>query len=501
MGNFFSTTQKNLARSVPALALILAAGCGGGSGGGDTVAAPAPQLLATSAVSSADYTTLVQQLYVAYLGRPADPDGLANFQARLAALGAPNDIQALLAAYDTNVDIKALIDGFGNSAESETLYVGNNIQFVTAVYKNVLNRDPLLAGLDFWTSQIASGSTTKAKVALSIMAGALTNQSEQGQKDASFINKKIITANHFTTGLINIRSKNYNGADAAVKARRLLTYGSDINNLLGPEGPVTDLLSEFLPDPSVIPFDTLTGHWAASVYDESISGRAVRLDVTANSNLLTIRVTQGASETCTYSAKLNNAGNNADAGTYQCFDSSSGTWQLFDMYRIGTDDIYISLIKDGKDVRRFYGKSVVNPKIPQQVYPSLLSYSEGIYYAAFSPRESFAAQRGKGGVSPGIRIQQFTDWNNVNKIRLNIGGSNSKSMMSSNPSYAGDCAYEAIVQSDGRSLTGEKFICSSGEAGTWKLIDMSAMPGNAVQFSFVANGVQHRVYGLMYGVR
>ncbi|MES2257251.1 MAG: DUF4214 domain-containing protein [Pseudomonadota bacterium] len=495
MSNFFSMAQKNLARSLPAVAIILAAGCGGGSGGGDTVAAPAPQLLATSAVSSADYMTLVQQLYIAYLGRPADPAGLANFQARLAALGAPNDIQALLVAYDTNTEIKALIDGFGNSAESQALYAGNNLQFVTAVYRNVLNRDPLLAGLDFWTSQIASGSTTRAKAALSIMAGALTNQSEQGQKDATSINKKLVAANGFTIGLIGLRSNKYSGSAAASRLRLLLPFVNDRLDRSPAPSLVADLLTEFFPDDSVIPFDTLTGHWSASSYDESLKGKVVQLDVAASSNLLTIKAAQSASDVCTYSATLNDVRNNVGAGTYQCSDASTGTWQLFDMYRIKADDIYISLIKDGKDVRRFYGKSAIDPRVPQQIFPSQLSNNAGYYYGVFSPREFFFAPREKGGRELGLSIYFEPNNDNYKTIKIHINGDNLTRSVNTFP-WAVDCTFAATVQPDGRSLTGETFKCYSGETGTWKLVDLSIMPGDILQLSLVANGMQHRVYGV-----
>ena len=149
-----------------------------GGAGADT-AAP-PHLLATTVVAN-DYKTIVQQLYISYFGRPADPKGLANFQAQLAALGGPANIQGLDQAYRSSTGIRSLVDSFGASAESTALYSGDNTSFVTAIYKNVLNRAPDDAGLAFWVGAINNGSLTRANASLSIMAGALANISDQGK--------------------------------------------------------------------------------------------------------------------------------------------------------------------------------------------------------------------------------------------------------------------------------------------------------------------------------
>ncbi|HEX8955625.1 MAG TPA: DUF4214 domain-containing protein, partial [Burkholderiaceae bacterium] len=171
---------------------------------------------------ASDYEYTVQALYVAYFGRPADPAGLTNFENALLALGAPTDVIGLANAYSTNPAIAALIDAFGNSAESKALYgAGDSKSFVTAVFNNVLGRPPQTeAGLDFWASAIDNGSLSKGNAALSIMAGAFANTSNQGRADAFGINLRLAIAGYFTTCVTNENAQSaYVGTAAAAAAR------------------------------------------------------------------------------------------------------------------------------------------------------------------------------------------------------------------------------------------------------------------------------------------
>ncbi|HEX7645548.1 MAG TPA: DUF4214 domain-containing protein [Burkholderiaceae bacterium] len=167
----------------------------------------------------------MQQLYVAYFGRPADPAGLANFESALAAAGAPSDIQGLAAAYAANPSVKSLIDSFGTSKESQTLYGSGSTQdFVTAVFQNVLGRAPLSAGLSYWSNAIDSGSLSKGDAALAIMDGALTNSSAQGKTDAQLVNNRLAVAASFTDQVASQEAINfYSGAAAASAARGMLS--------------------------------------------------------------------------------------------------------------------------------------------------------------------------------------------------------------------------------------------------------------------------------------
>lgn len=173
-------------------------------------------------MAAADYDTVVQQLYVAYFGRPADVDGLANFTAALDATGVEATAAGVEAAYNSDATIKALVDSFGNSDESAALYgSGNTEAFVIAIYANVLNRAPDKEGFDFWFDAINNGVLSRGNAALSIMAGALANESEQGQADAALVNARITVATSFTTA-ITTEGATYSGDDAAAAAREML---------------------------------------------------------------------------------------------------------------------------------------------------------------------------------------------------------------------------------------------------------------------------------------
>ncbi|HYD80380.1 MAG TPA: M10 family metallopeptidase C-terminal domain-containing protein [Paucimonas sp.] len=170
-----------------------------------------------------DYSDSVQQLYIAYFGRPADGGALTNFSAALRTCGAPTDIQGLNAAYATSAPIRSLIDAFGGSAESKNLYTGDTAAFVTAVFRNVLARTPNADGLQFWTDAIDHAGLSRGNAALSIMAGAMANTSPQGLLDAALVRNKIIAASNFTLAIdTSAETSGYSGSTAAAAARAML---------------------------------------------------------------------------------------------------------------------------------------------------------------------------------------------------------------------------------------------------------------------------------------
>jgi len=83
----------NLPRRITSLFLALALGACGGGVSPDVPARSTSSSVLQAVAAKIDYTDAVQELYLAYFGRAADPDGLANFSAQMAALGAPSDIQ------------------------------------------------------------------------------------------------------------------------------------------------------------------------------------------------------------------------------------------------------------------------------------------------------------------------------------------------------------------------------------------------------------------------
>lgn len=215
--------KRRLYIAAPLLVLFLSSCGGGGDPSDSTVSRPQSELrlLSHSTAIGVNYDSTVQQLYVAYFGRPADTGGLENFKAQLALANAPADIQSMDAAYTSNNAVKALIDSFGVSVEANSLY-GNSdtAAFVTAIYTNVLNRLPDPNGLQFWVSAIDQGILTKERASFSIMAGAMGNTTPQGEIDKKLVKNKIDVASNFTHAITNPGI--YVGDAAAATVRKML---------------------------------------------------------------------------------------------------------------------------------------------------------------------------------------------------------------------------------------------------------------------------------------
>lgn len=163
------------------------------------------------------YTTILQQFYLAYFGRPADPVGLQTTSQALANAGAPTTLAGLLSS--TNATVIALINGFGSSAESTALYTGGTTARVTAIYQNVLNRNPDVGGLLYWSTEIDSGRLSLARVALAVIeAGA------RDVNDGPLVTAKTNVAISYTASVDTVAEINaYNGNTAAASARTLLS--------------------------------------------------------------------------------------------------------------------------------------------------------------------------------------------------------------------------------------------------------------------------------------
>ena len=216
--------------AVPVLT-VLVAGVLAACGGSDSTSSPAAQAKQMvrsqkASATAADYATVVQELYVAYFGRPADPNGLVNFENALQNAGAPTDITGLAQAYSSNQAVKTLIDSFGTSKESQTLYgAGSTEDFVKAVFQNVLGRQPASSGLSYWSGAISSGSLSQSDAALAIMSGAATNSSHssQGQTDQTLVNNRLSVAANFTAQVSTQNAVTYySGSAAAQSARNML---------------------------------------------------------------------------------------------------------------------------------------------------------------------------------------------------------------------------------------------------------------------------------------
>ena len=154
-------------------------------------------------MAASTYFAQVQQLYIAYFGRPADTVGLAYWAAQIDA---------------ANGSIAAVQAGFSASAESTALF-GNKstIDKVTSIYLNAFGRAPEPAGLAYWVAQLDSGKVTQAQASWTI-------QQSAGAGDAAAVQNKLTAAQAFTAQIdTTAEIQGYQGDAAAAVARTYLT--------------------------------------------------------------------------------------------------------------------------------------------------------------------------------------------------------------------------------------------------------------------------------------
>lgn len=153
-------------------------------------------------MAASTYFAQVQQLYIAYFGRPADPVGQSYWATQIDA---------------ANGSIASVIAGFSASTESAALF-GNKstIDKVTAIYQNAFGRAPEPAGLAYWVAQLDSGKVSQAQASWTI-------QQSAGPGDAAAVQNKLTAAQAFTAQIdTTAEIQGYQGADAAASARAFL---------------------------------------------------------------------------------------------------------------------------------------------------------------------------------------------------------------------------------------------------------------------------------------
>lgn len=135
----------------------------------------------------------VQQFYIGYYGRPADPVGLAYWQTQ---------------------DEATALKGFSESAEFTNQFTGLSAsQQVTKVYGNLLGRTPDTAGLLYWAGELTAGRETIGSLVLSMLKNALG-------KDVTTIEDRVTYSTAFTTALNTAEEINAYAGTAATQAAR-----------------------------------------------------------------------------------------------------------------------------------------------------------------------------------------------------------------------------------------------------------------------------------------
>ena len=128
---------------------------------------------------------IIQNAYLAYYGRPADPGGLDYWAGRLKAAGG---------------NLNEIIAAFGDSAEFTGRFGAlGATELVNAIYQRLFKRDADPEGLDFYRGLLESGEKHLGSIALNIFNGV----QREGERQSPPLDWQIIeelqrTANAFT---------------------------------------------------------------------------------------------------------------------------------------------------------------------------------------------------------------------------------------------------------------------------------------------------------------
>ncbi|MFZ6745027.1 DUF4214 domain-containing protein [Undibacterium sp. JH2W] len=97
----------------------------------------------------------IQKIYIAYFGRPADPDGLEYWMKQ-------------------NFSLTQIADSFAQQAEYKSNFDGQTIDAtLKLIYKNLFLHDADVSGLEYWSGQINKGVFSIGQAALAIANGAI----------------------------------------------------------------------------------------------------------------------------------------------------------------------------------------------------------------------------------------------------------------------------------------------------------------------------------------
>ena len=153
-------------------------------------------------------TNNIQQLYVAYFGRPADFTGLNYWEGVVAAQG--GSTTAVSAAFAASAEYTATFAGLSND------------QIVNTIYNNLFHRDAEVAGLTYWSNLLTAGRINISNVVTQVAGGA------QGT-DSTALAQKVAASVAFTAALdTTAEILSYNGATAVAIAKTWLAGIYDV---------------------------------------------------------------------------------------------------------------------------------------------------------------------------------------------------------------------------------------------------------------------------------
>ena len=144
----------------------------------------------------------IQGIYLAFFGRPADPEGLAFWEEQTQG----------------GADLSVMLNALAFTEEYQTRFEGmSDAQIITSIYQSLFNRDPEPEGLAFFLEAMSEGTMTLTSIAVDIFDGA------QGD-DLVTIQNKEEAADLFTASLDTPEKiAAYTGDDAAQQGRDFIS--------------------------------------------------------------------------------------------------------------------------------------------------------------------------------------------------------------------------------------------------------------------------------------
>lgn len=149
------------------------------------------------------HVAAVQELYVAYFGRPADVAGL-DYWTNVVAANQGNTT-AISAAFATSSEYTAAFAGM------------NNTQIVDKIYLNLFGRAADAAGRDYWVGLLNAGTIKVDTIVAEVSKGSVTT-------DKDIIENKVAGATAFTNALdLPAEQAGYSGTAALTLAKAFIT--------------------------------------------------------------------------------------------------------------------------------------------------------------------------------------------------------------------------------------------------------------------------------------
>jgi mono/diheme cytochrome c family protein len=154
------------------------------------------------------------------------------------------DMAGMAWRYGTDSLARQVLDSLAGSPEALVLYGGDEVAAVTAMYRNLFNRDPDPAGLSFWSGLLSRGALTRGQVPLAILAGAHVS-------DLAVFERKTAVAAAFGAALDTPeRAAAYHGDGAAAALRQVLARISAATTAAGEQALVDEALAAVAASPA-----------------------------------------------------------------------------------------------------------------------------------------------------------------------------------------------------------------------------------------------------------